>query len=384
MCASAAAHAAPPHMQCRRVAATRAPAPLRLHPSLPLPSPSTLPSRQVEPELFANLSASGFQMVALNLQTPDDAFVYASALFSQNGGCGYLLAPPRSTGLALRVSLLSARHVPKVGEGRVAEPPPPWHGSVPRLDTKSEPPSGATEAADVYVTMQVIGPGFCCAVNRSVAEGPGEAADTDAVARLRGLQRCVWRSSTVLGNGFNAEWGVAHADEEGRAGGAGGAPRAAAAEEAEVLASRPELSVLRVCVWSASSAPLSASNGVPAEWLAPSTLPSLKEVAQSSDTLLAYAAVPLLSLRGGVRALKMMHPRGEPIELCSVLCDISLADDAVPFDDLSGAGSTPPSALVPARSGKSLLRKFIMRRGTSSSTLSSCSGGAAVAPAAEA
>ncbi|EOD26820.1 hypothetical protein EMIHUDRAFT_443371 [Emiliania huxleyi CCMP1516] len=347
------------------------------------PHYSRYASDNVEPELFANLSASGFQMVALNLQTPDDAFVYASALFSQNGGCGYLLAPPRSTGLALRVSLLSARHVPKVGEGRVAEPPPPWHGSVPRLDTKSEPPSGATEAADVYVTMQVIGPGFCCAVNRSVAEGPGEAADTDAVARLRGLQRCVWRSSTVLGNGFNAEWGVAHADEEGRAG-AGGAPRAAAAEEAEVLASRPELSVLRVCVWSASSAPLSASNGVPAEWLAPSTLPSLKEVTQSSDTLLAYAAVPLLSLRGGVRALKMMHPRGEPIELCSVLCDISLADDAVPFDDLSGAGSTPPSALVPARSGKSLLRKFIMRRGTSSSTLSSCSGGAAVAPAAEA
>ena len=50
-----------------------------------------------------------------------------------------------------------------------------------------------------------------------------------------------------------------------------------------------------------------AARGVPAEWLAPSTLPSLKEVAQSSDTLLAYAAVPLLSLRGGVRALSPMR-----------------------------------------------------------------------------
>ena len=49
-----------------------------------------------------------------------DALPFVSALFEQNGRCGYLVAPPRSKhGLAMRVSLIAARHVPRAGEVRI-------------------------------------------------------------------------------------------------------------------------------------------------------------------------------------------------------------------------------------------------------------------------
>jgi hypothetical protein len=133
--------------------------------------------------------------------------------------------------------------------------------------------------------------------------------------------------------------------------------------------------VLRVCVWSASSVRLGTNgSGPPREWLEPSTLPAVKEAGQSSDTLLATAAVPLLSLRGGLRALPLTHPRGgEPIELCSVLCQIEMDDEAaVPFDALDADGT---SNLVGRQRGRgqkglplptNLVRRFMRRTSTTS------------------
>jgi hypothetical protein len=385
------------------------------------PKATRVLSDNVDPDLFAMLCAAGFQMIALNLQTQDETTAYATALFGQNGRCGYLLAPPRSDrGLSLRVGLFSAVHVSRVGEGRIAEPPPRWHGYVPRLDTKVEAPSAAADPSDVYVTMQLIGPGFCCAVHTlggaaaaahdslvssprgegsptgvrrgstgrgegsptgfrrgstrglssASASAAGDAAQLDAKA-LRPLQRHAWRSSTVLGNGFNAQWG---ASRRGSLGDRNSRP----GEVAHLLASRPELTVLRVCVWSASSVRLGAKGaGPPREWLEPSTLPAVKDAGQTSDTLLATAAVQLLSLRGGLRALQLTHPRGgEPIELCSILCQIEIDDEAaVPFEALDADGAAHLVGRHRTRAQKGLplptniVRRF-MRRASNTSIVS--------------
>jgi len=252
--------------------------------------------------------------------------------------------------------------------------------------------------------MQVMGPGFCCALHTmSGVMGGGSAVsssryDTSPAAlrdgsgppsacsgvrgvrvdadALRPLQRHIWRSSTVLGNGFNAQWGVEGARR----------PRAASAseqkarpcEDAHVLASRPELTVLRVCIWSASSVRLGAAGGnPPREWHEPSTLPSVKEAGQASDVLLATAAVPLLSLRGGLRAFYMTHPRGgEPIDLCSILCHIGI-DEAtdVPFDSLDGDGAAPTISRPRGRARQALplpgnLVRRLMRRASTTSVIS--------------
>mmetsp|Transcript_32252 Transcript_32252/g.102810 ORF Transcript_32252/g.102810 Transcript_32252/m.102810 type:complete len:283 (+) Transcript_32252:64-912(+) len=256
--------------------------------------------------------------------------------------------------------------------------------------------------------MQVIGPGFCCAVHTltgaadrgsrlssprdegspavfggstaaaaacdySASHSAGDdGVQLDAEA-LRPLQHHAWRSSTVLGNGFNAQWGNHRPGPDG--------DRAAASrpgEAAHVLASRPELTVLRLCVWSASSVRLGANGaGPPREWLEPSTLPAVKEAGQSSDTLLATAAVPLLSLRGGLRALKLTHPRGgEPIELCSILCQIEMDDEAaVPFEALDADGTSHLVGRQRGRGQKGLplptnLVRRIMRRTSTTSIVS--------------
>jgi len=395
------------------------------------PKATRVLSDNVDPELFAMLSAAGFQMIALNLQTTDEATAYATALFGQNGRCGYLLAPPRSErGLALRLTLVSAVHVPRAGEGRIAEPPPRWYGLVPRLDTTPQPPSAASDSADIYVTVQVIGPGFCCAVHTLGRDGavveasssnkvsPREVAAQAAAAKamtaaaaasaamrsevnpspsnvphkspvdaetLKLLQRHVWRSSTVLGNGFNAQWGTKPPAERRGEGDAGTTARSefsvrdvrgTLGEDAFVLASQPELTVLRVCVWSASSVRLGVAGGrTPKEWLAPSTLPAVKDAGQASDTLLAVANVPLLSLRGGLRAIQLSHPRGgEPIELCSIIARIALDDETeVPFDALDGHSAPGANSTIGRPKGRvrpsypaNLVRRF-MRRASNTS-----------------
>ena len=96
---------------------------------------------------YATYLAAGFQMVALNMQTADEATQYQHAFFEQNGACGYVLprplAPP-GRGMALEVRLMGAWHLPKPDEGRVDDAdPPPWRGIYPKLDTPEAIPGGA-------------------------------------------------------------------------------------------------------------------------------------------------------------------------------------------------------------------------------------------------
>lgn len=87
----------------------------------------------------------GCQLVALNYQTPSKAMLFNDALFSLNGGCGYVLKPeflrrgnqygysgrssvlnaPTNKPKKVKLTIISGQHIPKPGQatdGEVVDP----------------------------------------------------------------------------------------------------------------------------------------------------------------------------------------------------------------------------------------------------------------------
>ena len=342
---------------------------------------------------YATYLAAGFQMVALNMQTADEATQYQHAFFEQNGGCGYVLprplAPP-GRGMALEVRLMGAWHLPKPDEGRVDEAdPPPWRGIYPKLDTPEAIPA-ARDADDIIVTLSVVGAGFVMrrtssqrlpksrrgsaepragAAASTTAASAGAAPSAFRPARRAGLARpprrpprqlppatrrrrrrrlCLHSTATCGAR----RWCTATASlRRGTA--------ATTAARRPCCSRRNPVAALRICVYACRTAPYAHK-----QMQAPRTLPSVdalkeKMLSEHKPQLIATATLPFATLAGGVRSVQLRHPRGEPIALCKMLVDVSsLPNVTVPtlptFD--ASEPSVEPSVEQPTLASKLLRR----------------------------
>ena len=209
---------------------------------------------------YATYLAAGFQMVALNMQTADEATQYQHAFFEQNGACGYVLprplAPP-GRGMALEVRPMGAWLSPKPDEGRVDEAdPPPWrgmpkarhagsdpggarrgrhhrdslrrrrrlrmcdaqaHSELPKSRRGSAEPKSRSGSVDNgggvgrrgtvgFSGRRGSGAGLAPATAPAAAPAPASDEEEAAEKALLAQHRHLWCSSVVYGNGFLAAW----------------------------------------------------------------------------------------------------------------------------------------------------------------------------------
>jgi len=213
---------------------------------------------------------AGMQMVALNFQTNEMQLRANRGLFAQNGGCGYLLKPPAQkagTKHWLKLEVISAHHVPKVGEGRVQHDAVPWHEHAPALNTKSAAPN-ARAPDDLYLVATLLGGGAdaCLLGARPAAASKDEAAVDEAAALGQGQRRL--QSKAVSSNGLQAVF----------------------KQPFYVRTSSPQLAVLHVAVHAAAH---TVRGGVTGDAIGPTV---------------AYAALPLGALRFGCRVFQLCAP----------------------------------------------------------------------------
>ena len=117
---------------------------------------------------------------------------------------GYLLKPhaqKAATKHWLKLEVISAHHVPKVGEGRVQHDAAPWYQHAPALNTKSAAPN-ARAPDDLYLVATLLGGGAdaCLLGARPAAASKDEAAVDEAAALGQGQRRL--QSKAVSSNGL--------------------------------------------------------------------------------------------------------------------------------------------------------------------------------------
>ena len=117
---------------------------------------------------------------------------------------GYLLKPPAQKAATkhwLKLEVISAHHVPKVGEGRVQHDAAPWYQHAPVLNTKSAAPN-ARAPDDLYLVATLLGGGAdaCLLGARPAAASKDEAAVDEAAALGQGQRRL--QSKAVSSNGL--------------------------------------------------------------------------------------------------------------------------------------------------------------------------------------
>ena len=183
---------------------------------------------------------------------------------------GYLLKPPAQKAATkhwLKLEVISAHHVPKVGEGRVQHDAVPWYQHAPALNTKSAAPN-ARAPDDLYLVATLLGGGAdACLLNaRPAAASKDEAAVDEAAALGQGQRRL--QSKAVSSNGLQAVFN----------------------QPFYVRTSSPQLTVLHVAVHAAAHG---VRGGVTGDAVGPAV---------------AYAALPLGALRFGCRVFQLCAP----------------------------------------------------------------------------
>ena len=183
---------------------------------------------------------------------------------------GYLLKPPAQKAATkhwLKLEVISAHHVPKVGEGRVQHDAVPWYQHAPALNTKSAAPN-ARAPDDLYLVATLLGGGAdaCLLSARPAAASKDEAAVDEAAALGQGQRRL--QSKAVSSNGLQAVFN----------------------QPFYVRTSSPQLTVLHVAVHAAAHG---VRGGVTGDAVGPAV---------------AYAALPLGALRFGCRVFQLCAP----------------------------------------------------------------------------
>jgi len=214
----------------------------------------------------------GGQMAALNYQAHDRAVWINQGKFAANGGCGWVLKPPRllcgasaaaalaPAPLLLRVSVLSGHDLPPPEPGLIERSlmrstsrssrrslfASEGSGGGGRPDSPGSPnrckPPARKSAVDPFVVIEVTG-------------AAADAADT-----------CSARTQTVSGGGENPEWG----------------------ETFEFEVAEPDVAVLLFTVWD--------------------------DDVLSADDFMGQYALPVRCLRRGVRCVPLRRADGTPHE----------------------------------------------------------------------
>lgn len=285
------------------------------------PKRSRVDSSNVSELHACRLWAAGVQMLALNLQTWDGAAVLDEALFSLNGGCGYVLKPqllprggPLTGGVLLSVRILCARNLPKGRDERLVARP--WDEFRPQgsfAPTQLAPTGVVSPACEVELVGGLV-----------------SSQDSDVIE-----ERWSRLTSTAADNGLNPSW----ADEEFRC-----------------ACYTPEQSFIKLSVYNCRK----------------------QVMRQGSKQLLAYEAALVGALRPGYRAVQLRCPNGgSPIESCTLLVHVVMTP-LPPRETLSLSPAAPDVPSLRATGRKLSIANLAMRQ--RSRSRDAVCGSAAVLP----
>jgi len=206
-------------------------------------------------------------MAALNFQTWGRAMAINEALFSLNGGCGYVLRPefrPRTPPIHLRLRIISAHNLPKGPHEQCI--PQPWDRYHP-LSSFAPPQLSTTDVVSPACDAEIVG-----GLSGKLDDGPERATSTFALGT----------TATISDNGLAPVW-----------------------DDTELSAAvwEPDHAFLILSVANCRHKLLARGN---------------------SKHLLGRVVLPLCAVRGGYRSLGLESPTGSPLDSCALFCHIEL------------------------------------------------------------
>jgi hypothetical protein len=299
------------------------------------PAGTRVMSNNMEAEDAAAAWAAGCHMLALNFQTWDTAMQLNAALFSLNGGCGYVLKPKLrpmppmplpserlpawppellEPPTRLRLVVLSAQHLPKRdGERCVREE---WD----RYHAKAKFEHGSAVSDEALVDGDIVSPSVEVRLYGGLltSQEAGEQLNKSTAVGERHWRRAETTfqqtSDEVRSDGLLPTWNF----------------------DTCALVWQPEVAYLHLGVYKTRRGRLG----------------------RASRTLLAYEVVPVWCLRQGYRSVPLRSPSGNYIKDCALLVYVSTKSCSFEADE----PMAPPMLGLPPQPGEPPSQQASRRR----------------------